>query len=61
MSLIGVPNECPRCHRPQRTREVCSACARTGTLFPGMDTGHYKGLAKQGTFDFSAPAPRRSK
>lgn len=53
MSLLGEKNECPRCHKSQRTREICSACKRTPALFPGMDTGHYKGSSKQGAFDFS--------
>jgi hypothetical protein len=38
MSLIGVKNKCPGCHRPQKNRKLCSACARTPALFAGMET-----------------------
>ena len=40
MSLIGLPQECPSCHKPQKSRNLCSSCARTEPLFPGMDPGH---------------------
>jgi len=38
--LCPKQNECPVCHKPQRTKALCSACARTGELFPGVRPGH---------------------
>jgi hypothetical protein len=34
-----TPNECPRCHRSQKGRALCSACARTPVFFAGLETG----------------------
>jgi hypothetical protein len=34
-----TPHECPRCHRAQKGRALCSACARTPVLFAGLETG----------------------
>jgi len=49
-------HECPGCHRPQRGRELCSACERTPSLFPGMSTRPARKMKQQSLF--GSPAPK---
>lgn len=58
MSLIGPkPGECPSCHRPQPGKNLCSSCARTGSLFEGIEPGH-AGRRKAQQFSLFAAPPK---